>query len=240
MKRTLAIILCVACVIAILNIETSTRQAVNYEIRVITMPLYLKALDFVDRHYNYYNLVRRITEGVRGEEGQVLKMFEWTHKNLKPQPDGMPVIDDHIMSIVIRGYGVPEQFQDVFTTLCEYRGFPAFFARVNSGDRRVSYALSFVKIGSTWRVFDAYNGKYFRTEAGEIAGIEDFDRDPAVLAELGRYNDEYDGVPCKEFYENLGLVTPACALRVSRQMPLRRAFLEIRKAIGLEAATVGR
>jgi hypothetical protein len=37
--------------ICILNISVTTRQGVNYQVREIKFPLYLKILDFVDRHY---------------------------------------------------------------------------------------------------------------------------------------------------------------------------------------------
>ena len=57
-----------------------------------------------------------------------MEIFIWTCENIRKQPDGLPVIDDHVWHIIIRGYGEPDQSSDVFTTLCNYAGIRAFYA----------------------------------------------------------------------------------------------------------------
>lgn len=156
----------------VLNIETTTRQGVNLKVRTLRIPLYLKALDFLDRHYNYKMLVKTVTAGAKTDEERAIKLLEWTHGNIRKNPESLPVVDDHAWHIIIRGYGLDDQFQDVFTTLCNYAGLDAFFNRVYSEDKK-GRSLSFVKLDDKWGVFDAYNGVYFKNVNGKIANLDD-------------------------------------------------------------------
>ncbi|MBP7055349.1 MAG: transglutaminase domain-containing protein [Candidatus Omnitrophica bacterium] len=160
--------------IVILNIDVTTKQSVNYVISIKHLPLYLKILDFYDRHYHYLLLVREIVAGEKDDEKKVMKIMEWTLKNLAKQPSELPVIDDHVWHIIVRGYGVDEQFQDVFCTLCNYAGVNAFFDKVR-GDGRVR-VLSFVRLGNEWRIFDAAEGIYFLNKSGKMATIENIEK----------------------------------------------------------------
>ena len=90
--------------VVLLNLTVTTRQGKNYEVKVIKMPLYLKLLDFFDRHYNYGFLVKRIVGNSKNKKEAVLKIFEWTNDNLKRSPAGLPSVDDHVWHIIVRGY----------------------------------------------------------------------------------------------------------------------------------------
>lgn len=158
---------------AILNVSVTTRQGVNYSWHTIRMPLYLKILDFLDRHYNYKALVKRIIQDKDGKEERAMKILKWTYENIRRNPEGMPVIDDHVWHIIVRGYGVDDQYQDVFTTLCNYAGMNAFFSLADPGNYQPKKPLSFVRLESGWSVFDAYNGTYFKNTKEEMADIED-------------------------------------------------------------------
>ena len=170
---------CIAVLITaaiLLNLEVTTQQGVNYKVHAIKVPLYLKLLDFYDRHYNYEVLVKKITSGAVSDEDKAMKILEWTSKSIKDNPKELPVIDDHVWHIIVRGYGVDDQFQDVFTTLCNYANLNAFYYKLYSGTGDGRKPLSFVRLGNRWTIFDVYNGAYFVNKNGQIASIGDLYR----------------------------------------------------------------
>ena len=56
--RLLSIVIIFILILCVLNIGVTTKQGINYRVSEIKLPIYLKILDFVDRHYNYKNLVK--------------------------------------------------------------------------------------------------------------------------------------------------------------------------------------
>ena len=230
-KRTLIAAACAALFVAailLINIEVTTRQGVNYELRVLKIPLYLKILDFADRHYNYKALVKRITSGAKTDEEKVMRIFEWTSFNIRKNPPELPVLDDHVWHIIVRGYGAGDQSQDVFTTLCNYAGCDAFFSVAYIEMPKKGKMLSFVKLGKAWKVFDAYNGVYFLNKEGVLASVGDLSSGgwKAVSVSNGDMPQDY-----KEYFVNLDRVDYK-TWRTSRsaiQSPLRRLIFWLNK-----------
>lgn len=211
-----------------LNTEVTTRQGVDGDIRSIKMPLYLKILDFADRHYNYKALVRRITAGAKTDEGKAMRILKWTSSNIKKNPPELPVLDDHVWHIIVRGYGAGDQSQDVFTTLCNYAGYDAFFSIAYIERPKKGKILSFVKMGNSWKVFDAYNGVYFLNKEGVLASVDDLSSGgwEAVSVSNGYIPQDY-----KECFVNLNAVDYD-KWRTSRpaiQSPLRRLIFWLNK-----------
>lgn len=224
----------VLIIVLILNIETSITVGVDWHYRQIRMPLYVKWTEFLARHYEYKRLSREITAGCKTDEEKTLAVLKWTRENLRDLQQGMQVHDDHVLNIIIRGYAVPEQFHDVFTTLCAYSDLHAFFKRVCSKSRKTRYTISFVRLGGKWRVFDAYYNLYFRTRSGEVAGIDDIIKDPSIV--VGKDVDTLmvDGVPYKEFFHCLSGISVPQTTRPEKQMPLHRIVYETKRALKLE------
>jgi hypothetical protein len=166
------IILLFLCSIALLNKKVTMLQGVDYKVSKITLPLYLKVLNFYYRHYNYKWLAKRITGHLDTKEDKILRLFHWTHETIKPQPESLPVMDSHVWAVYIRGYGDSANFHDLFSTLCNYIGVDAFFTRFYARDTS-SINLSIVRIKRGWVVFDPYNGIYFRNNTGDMATIEE-------------------------------------------------------------------
>ena len=139
MKRKLSKILFLFLVLTgifiLLNLSVTTRQGIDYKLSSIEIPLYLKTLDFFDRYYNLKELVKKIVKNTDRDEEKVMKIFAWTYSNIKKAPQGLPIVDDHIWYTIVRGYGVHDQFQDIFTTLCNISGIDAFFSEVYTEDR---------------------------------------------------------------------------------------------------------
>jgi hypothetical protein len=161
------------CLIALLNINVSTRQGTDYKVSRTTIPLYLKVLNFYHRHYNYKWLAKRITGHLDTKEDKILRLFHWTHETIKRQPESLPVMDSHVWDVYVRGYGVSDNFHDLFTTLCNYIGADAFFTVLNRKDGGHSIMLSFVQIKRGWVALNPHKGIYFRNHTGGLATIEE-------------------------------------------------------------------
>ena len=230
MKRVLIILLIgifiITGLLVIVNIEVTTRQGINYQWHTIEIPLYLKILDFFDRHYNYRWLVNRIINNKDSDETKVLKIFHWTCENIKHQPKELPAIDDHVWHIIVRGYGARDQISDVFTTLCNYAGVDAYFGWVYTADRTKRILLSFVKIGERWCIFDPFNGSYFKNKDDKFADIEEIKSGSSWSIEnLGRKSD----IDYPAYFDNLPPIKDAGLTRANTQSPLNRLLFELKE-----------
>ncbi|MBM3254105.1 MAG: transglutaminase domain-containing protein [Candidatus Omnitrophica bacterium] len=231
MKKKLCILsislIIILSVIFSLNTEVTIKQGINRKVSTIKIPLYLKILDFFDRHYNYKLLVNRILQNSKTEKEKIVKLFEWTHSHIKKMPEGFPVVDDHVWHIIVRGYGARDQSQDVFTTLCSYAGANAFFDRVYERNQVFSMPLSLVKLNNAWRVFDTYNGVYFVNSSGEIATINEIKKGDWQLKKITQSS--MTAVDYEAYLANLPSIKEVDYQRANIQSPLKRLIYEIRK-----------
>jgi hypothetical protein len=139
-----------------------TKQGINHNVYVYSIPLYIKLIEFIDRDYRYRELAGKVTRGQKSDKAKALAIFKWVRANIKTViPEGWPIYDDHIWYIIIRGYGTQDQASDVFTTLVSYSGVEAGWARVMIPGHEKGLVLSFVRIDGQWRVFDIAAGVYF-------------------------------------------------------------------------------
>ena len=173
LNHIIALLVVIIGLVLVFNIKVTTSQGLNYKVQSIRIPLYLKVLDFFDRHYNYLSLARRITAGSKNQEERAIRLFEWTYNNIRPQPDDLPVVDDHAWNIIVRGYGMDDQHADLFATLCNYVGAESFFGWLKHKNEKKRIVLTFVKIDKAWRVFDPYRGNIVVAEKGKLASVED-------------------------------------------------------------------
>ncbi|MFC1804598.1 transglutaminase-like domain-containing protein [Candidatus Omnitrophota bacterium] len=182
----LIVIVLLASLTAFLNMNVTTRRGVDYKVCRLKIPLYLKILDFLDRHYNYKHLARSITAGILTEEERVIKILEWTYQNIRRNPDGFPVFDDHVWYVIIRGHGVHDQFNVIFSVLCNYAGFQGFYKWTSSSDQQKTIPLSFIKVNRRWCVFDPYRGVYFKDKFDKLACIEDLKNGDFTIIPINR------------------------------------------------------
>ena len=115
----------------LLNMKVTTGQGINFKVSRIELPLYLKLLNFYDRHFNYKWLTRKITGHLKTKEEKIFRLFQWTHETIHKQPKDLPIMDDHVWNIYVRGYGINENFHDLFTTLCNYALADGFFLPIH-------------------------------------------------------------------------------------------------------------
>jgi len=228
-----AIILIVAITL-LLNMGVTTKQCLYdhdyFQCRNIKIPLYLKLLNFFDRHYNLKYLAKRILTDIDDEEERVIKLFEWTYENIKKRPEILAVVDDHIWYTIIRGYGVNDQFSDIFSTLCNYSGIEAFFGTIHSkeGDKQIQ--LSFAKVGNKWILFDPYNGVYFKDSNNQLCGIESFVSKECKSVSLGKGRG--DSIDYSLYLDNIANLEKKGFSRAGIQSPLKRLLFELKKLRG--------
>lgn len=234
MNRFLKVFLLICCItvvfISVSNINVSSRKGVDSQLYTIRMPLYLKVLDFLDRHFNYQLLVNSIITDKQSDEARVLSVFEWTHNNIKKMPEGLPVVDDHVWHIIIRGYGQSDQSCDVFTTLCNYAGIKAFYLLLNLPDSKKRVPLAFVLLSRKWYVFDPYNGVYFINSEGDLVDLEFMkskkDWQMKLLNQSVHKHIDYE--TC---LENIPELSNSVLYRANIQSPLNRLRFELKKWI---------
>ncbi len=204
-----------------LNIPVITKQGIEDRVINKTIPLYLKALGFVYRHFEYKQLARDIIEGKKSDKEKVLAVFDWTRNNILKVPKDYPVPDDHILNIIIRGYGSSDQSNDVFCNLCNYAGVRATWLMMRDKNSGTRLPVSFVKIDNKWRIFDTYQNLYFLNERNEIASLDDLVRNPDIIRSQAKEIFIRD-VPYADFLGDLKYIKELDNSRFRQQTPLGR------------------
>jgi transglutaminase-like putative cysteine protease len=222
MKRFLITLVLFALCIAVLNIDTVTRRCVNGACQDIHIPLYMKALCFIERDYNYKQLAAAITRSARSPEERVLRIFTWSRENIRRVPQGFPLVDDHIWNIIVRGYGSSDQVNDVFAALCVYAGVPAYWGLLRNPDSKIRVPVSYVYLDKQWFIFDPYRGICFRDPSGALASVDDLLADTELLKQIPADLVASDNTPYRDFYRDLKRVSTADFARTRQQMPLLR------------------
>jgi hypothetical protein len=217
----------------LLTATATTKQGVDFAVSARPVPLRVKAMDFLHRHEHYRLLAREIAGGLAADEARVRAVFEWTRREIRPTPPGWPVIDDHILHIIIRGHGLPDQMADVFTTLSTYAGVPAFWRVLDGPESRAKLVLSFARVDGRWAIFDVAHGFVFADAEGRLLSAEAIAADPAlVLPVVGEARP--GGVPYARFLERFRFSreTIPDPLRARLQMPAERLWYEAGKRLG--------
>lgn len=235
-KRRAAMLACVAGLGTagwLWLLPVTTRQGVNFEVSSHRLPLYVKVLDFLQRHAHYRLLARQITaECGRDPARRALAIFDWTREHVPPTPAGAPVIDDHILHIIIRGHGTGDQMADVFTTLATYAGLPAFWRVLKVPGAEHELILSFVKVGDGWAAFDVQRGLVFRRPDGRLARVGELAAD-SELVRAGGAPARLGPSPYEAYFSQLAQWRVPRPLRAELQMPGRRLWYEASRRVPL-------
>ena len=211
----------------LLALPESTQQGVNYQVTAHRISLGAKSAQFILRDAEYRRLAREISEGYPAGEPRALALMRWVKGHLRPTPKGWPVVDDHILNIIIRGYGAPDQMADVFTTLSTYAGHPAFWRTVKLRNGMGEVTLSFVRIDGRWTVWGVDLDKPFRNESGALADVSELIQNPRLVT-LTAGETTYRGRPYWQYIdEGLAPFQVPQMLRAEKQMPGRRIPFEM-------------
>ena len=221
----IAIVMTVACW------PTSRYVGVNFVISEQRLPLWVKAVEFIDRDVNFGRTADAVLSGIQEGEAMAEAALAWTRANIRPAPGGLPIVDDHLWNVIVRGYGQADQQADVFTTLLAYRGVRAYWMFI--GRQPAEIAVSYVWIRDRWRVYDVARGIVFRNASGDLATPEELAANhdlikiaaaPAV-EDVDNYLSHFDGYQAP--------VAPD-VLRADLQMPARRARFEAQRLLRMQ------
>ncbi len=207
----------------------TTRQGINYQITTHRLLLVNKAFGFVHRDGEYRRLAAQTTRGLSNDQARAEALLNWTKAHISRTPKGRPILDDHILNIILRGYGAEDQMADVFATLLTYAGVPAFWRVVSLRNREASLILTFVQMDGRWTIWDVARGKALKNEDGALADVAELSRNPG-LATLTMGSMTLRGHPYPQYLEE-GLMpfeVPEI-LRAEKQMPQKRLLFELKK-----------
>lgn len=207
----------------------TTRQGINFHVSVQRIPVYVKTIDFLHRHFQYQRMAQQIVQGVDGDQARALAVFRWTREHIPETPAGWPIVDDHVLNIIIRGHGVEDQMADVFTTLLTYAGVPAFWKLVRDVPGGRGLILSFAKVDGAWRVFDVAHGVVFADAHGRLLALDSLLRDPTLVTAVA--NPTARQISYAGYLESLRPFTVPDVLRAEQQMPWPRLIYEMRRAM---------
>lgn len=233
LRTYLRLLVGVTVVLVVANWPVTTLQGVNFEVTSHRLPLYVKSFQFLDRHAQYRQIATEVTAGKASDTERVSAIFDFTRRSLHQTPDGWTTVDDHILNILIRGYGQNDQFADVYTLLCTYAGVPAFWQKVRAPGTDAGVIFSFAKVDGRWTVADPHGGFLFRNRHGQLATAEEVatqpDARPAAIADL-----LVKSVPYGHILDALRTPPIPRTLRAELQMPWPRLWYETQRAFGRE------
>jgi hypothetical protein len=212
---------------AVLNIKVITKQGVNFHVSEVEIPLYLKVLNFYNRHFNYKWLVERITSDLNTKEEKVFRLFEWTHNTIQLQPESLPVMDDHVWNVYVRGYGISDNFHDLFTTLCNYVGVEGAFVQLNRKKSDKRLGISVIKLEKGWVLFDPYRGGYFLNKRGSLATVKEINKDDWKLEKLG--TTKLSESAYRPYLEKIRSFDEMGFTRANTQSPINRLLFAIQQ-----------
>jgi len=174
-RKAVVVLMLFIGLLLLANMDATTTMGINGQVTEYKIPLYLKVLNFYNRHFNYQHLAKQITSNAANEREVALNTALWVVQNIKKVPAGVEVVDNHPWTIVERRLGGSDQFSDILSVLLVYAGIDAFFRNIETAPQPGSgrYPLTFFQIDSTWSVIDPYQGFYFVNEAGAFASLAD-------------------------------------------------------------------
>ena len=226
----IAAFLLLAGAVGIFTSTVTIRQGVNFQISTRNISFYVKTLGFLHRHSEYEALAKEIVGDSSSDRERVLAVFDWTRRNIRRTPKEWPVVDDHILHIIIRGHGLDDQIADVFTTLSTYAGVPAFSQILELLGSEEKLVLSFARVEGKWVVFDVANGLVFKNARGDLASAAEIAADPGlVTATAGALR--LGGIPYVQYFSNFTSPPIPRPLRAELQMPWPRFWHEAQQIV---------
>lgn len=258
-RRAAALLAVAAGAWVALQWPVHTTQGINFHVTASRLPLYMKLLRFVARDAEYRLLAADVTRGSRDEEEKLLRLLRWVRTHIQARiPEGMPIVDDHVWHIIIRGYGAPDQLADVLATLCVYAGLPADLLMLRPpGRTQPAYALTMVRLRSPafarshglqpgearervprapdrgaprWYLVDPYYGVVVRDAEGWMVPMEELLAHRELIRQTAPGSTR-DGLEYADVYGWISEKPVRRELRPYRHMPLARAWFAMARGL---------
>ena len=161
-----------------------TRIGVDYEWSERSIHFYEKATNFFSRHFQTRHLVSNLLEEIDYPEEQLQLLFAWSRDHVQSTPPGLPVVDDHVWHILVRGYGATDQRTEAFALLASYAGFPATVTVMRIPGTANGLIVALVKIDQLVHVFDVERGLVFLDEYGQLIDAARLATAPEVVRSI--------------------------------------------------------
>jgi hypothetical protein len=227
--RAIAAIAFVAGLVVLAAWPVTTRYGVNYRWSSKRIPLFEKAVNFASRDLQLRRVAQEVSAeigaGTAPPEQKAVKLFDWVVRNVRRTPPGFPVVDDHILHILIRGYGAPDQRAEALAVLASYNRLPATAAVLMPPEGGPKLTLALVRVDTRLAVFDVMHEVAFRRRTGELADLNDLVTEPSLVTERTR-GVSINGVPYERYVPALRALRPEFS-RMERQKVWPRIRYEV-------------
>lgn len=235
MKRARTVFLIGLFAVGIACWPVTTRAGFNYVVTSQRLTLAEKAVDFLSRHWQTRRIARSVVGPERNFEKKIERILAWVNERVQPVPEGFPVVDDHPLHILVRGYGAPDQRSEAFTLLASTSGLPATTALLSPRGSREQIILALVRWEGNLYPVDVTHNLLFRTPQGALAALEDLKRHPEwITAAAG--DEKIDGFPYIAYWQEIESVERELSFtRMELQKPWSRLWVSARKTLRLEA-----
>lgn len=208
----------------------TTRYGVNYRWSTKRISLFEKTVNFISRDVQMRRIAGEVAEGASTGEQKALVIFGWVVRHVRPTPLGLPIVDDHVLNILIRGYGAPDQRAEAMAVLASYNGMPANATPVRVPDVPGELQLTLVRVDGRIAVFDVSHELVFRNAAGQLADVDDM-KDPRLVTSTA-HGILVEGVPYERYQPGLQALGPAFS-RMERQKLWPRIKFEVGRWVHL-------
>jgi len=101
---------------------------------------------------------------------------------VQPTPPGFPVVDDHVLHTIIRGYGTPDQQAEVLALLAIDSGYPSTGMHLQVPGSRAGIDITVVQLGTGLVICDVEHRLLFRNDTGHLARLETLLQHPEWIA----------------------------------------------------------
>lgn len=212
----------------------TTRVGVNYVVTPYRLTLIEKTTHFLSRHWQTQRIASSIVGPERDFERKIERILAWVNERVRPVPEGFPVVDDHPLHILVRGYGAPDQRSEAFTLIASYSGLPATTALLSPPGSREQIMLALVQWEGNLYPVDVVHHLLFRTPQGALATLEELQRHPEwITAAAGER--VIDGFPYIAYWHQIGSVVKERSFtRMELQKPWSRLWVYARRTLRLE------
>lgn len=198
----------------------TTQVGVNYEVSAHRITLFEKAVDFLSRELQIRRLTVEICKGASTDEEKLLALFSWVTEQIRPVPPGFPVVDDHLLNVVIRGSGAADQRTEVFALLAGTAGYPSGLCNLWARGSGTPLIVALTQVKGRVFLFDVNNHLVFRNAQGRLADLKELSADSVLVSQAAGGLSPH-GIPYDRYLAGLD-TRSVCLRRMEAQRPLAR------------------
>lgn len=180
-KLFILIFFIIAMVLLFLNSTSSRYIGSNYVVEKVEISNFKKLSEFYERHLNYKELVKKITQNSKTKKQEIIDISTWVYKKIAKISKTDIVIDNHPWTIVERKVGAKDQFSDILSVLLVHNNIDSFFILKF---KKKNHPITLFKYNNEWSIIDPYYGVYLKTNDNSFSTIEESKNGSFVMFHL--------------------------------------------------------